>query len=160
MNVVIRGALASDLPGVLALYAQPDIDDGVVLPPGRAEALFHRIDSYPDYHIHIALKNDEIVGSFALLIMDNLGHSGSPSGVVEDVAVDPAWQGKGIGKAMMKHAMDVCVKAGCYKMTLSANVRREAAHRFYESLGFEKHGYSFLLDLQTLSAKRVERETH
>ena len=28
-------------------------------------------------------------------------------------------------------------------MALSSNLKREAAHAFYESLGFEKHGYSF-----------------
>ncbi len=147
MDIQIRRARKTDLPAVLTLYAQPEIDDGEVLTTGRAEALFRRIQRYPDYHIHVAEANGEIVGAFALLIMDNLGHMGAPSGVVEDVAVHPAWQGKGIGKAMMKNAGKKCAKAGCYKMTLSANLKRTTAHRFYESLGFRKHGYSFLLDL-------------
>jgi predicted GNAT family acetyltransferase len=36
-------------------------------------------------------------------------------------------------------------EAGCYKMALSSNVKRAAAHAFYESLGFERHGYSFVI---------------
>ena len=32
---------------------------------------------------------------------------------------------------------------GCYKLALSSGMPREAAHRFYESLGFRRHGYSF-----------------
>ena len=36
--------------------------------------------------------------------------------------------------------------AGCYKMALSSNLKREAAHRFYDSLGFGRHGYSFLIE--------------
>jgi GNAT superfamily N-acetyltransferase len=44
---------------------------------------------------------------------------------------------------MMRRAMDECRQAGCYKLALSSNLKREAAHRFYEGLGFEKHGYSF-----------------
>jgi predicted GNAT family acetyltransferase len=28
-------------------------------------------------------------------------------------------------------------------MALFSNVEREPAHAFYETLGFEKHGYSF-----------------
>lgn len=37
--------------------------------------------------------------------------------------------------------------AHCYKVTLSAYLKRDRAHRFYESLGFTKHGYSFLLEV-------------
>jgi hypothetical protein len=30
-----------------------------------------------------------------------------------------------------------------YPFVLSSNLSREQAHRFYEALGFEKHGYSY-----------------
>jgi GNAT superfamily N-acetyltransferase len=67
--------------------------------------------------------------------------------VVEDVAVAPSRQGQGIGRAMMAHAIEECRKAGCYKLALSSNVKRAAAHKFYESLGFERHGYSYAVFL-------------
>jgi GNAT superfamily N-acetyltransferase len=47
------------------------------------------------------------------------------------------------GKQMMQFAMEQCKQAGCYKLMLSSNLKREAAHKFYESLGFQRHGYSF-----------------
>jgi len=50
----------------------------------EAERLFDRMARYPDYSIHVAIRDDKIVGSFALLIMDNLVHQGAPSGVIED----------------------------------------------------------------------------
>lgn len=75
--------------------------------------------------------------------MANLGHWGTPSGVIEDVAVDPACQGQGIGRIMMDYALRLCRDKGCYKAVLSSNLRRERAHAFYESLGFERHGYSY-----------------
>lgn len=90
---------------------------------------------------------DRIVGTFELLIMDNLAHRGQPSGVVEDVVVDSGLQSKGIGRLMMAFAMEICRKKGCYKMTLSSNLKRERAHQFYESLGFKKHGYSYLVEI-------------
>jgi ribosomal protein S18 acetylase RimI-like enzyme len=71
---------------------------------------------------------------------------------VEDVAVLPRYQGRGIGRAMMRHAMSECRAAGCYKLTLSSNLKREAAHRFYDGLGFERHGYSFRVELEKRSA--------
>jgi len=48
---------------------------------------------------------------------------------------------------MMAHALEECRRAGCYKLALSSKVKRDGAHRFYESLGFERHGYSFAVFL-------------
>ena len=55
---------------------------------------------------------------------------------------------RGIGQAMMRfrHRARAADK-GCYKLVLSSNAKRERAHAFYESLGFERHGYSFRVDL-------------
>lgn len=143
-----RVANKSDLTEIMRLYAQPDIDDGKVLPQDAAENIFERISKYPDYKIYAAVYEGKIVGTFALLIMDNLGHMGTPSAIIEDVAVDPAFQRKGIGKAMMLHALDIAKKQGFYKAMLSSNLRRDLAHNFYDSLGFDRHGYSFRVDFQ------------
>jgi len=78
--------------------------------------------------------------------MDNLGHLGAPSAIIEDVAVDPALQGQGIGKEMMRYAIQLSAENGCYKVVLSSNLKRERAHAFYESLEFKHHGYSFRID--------------
>ena len=78
--------------------------------------------------------------------MDNLAHKGTPSGIVEDVAVKNEPHGQGIGKKMMQFAMQKCKEAGCYKLVLSSNQKRIEAHEFYESLGFERHGFSFRVD--------------
>ena len=145
--VQVRKASAADVPAVLGLYAQPDLDDGQVLPVDQAVALFERFGRYPDYTLYVAEQDGEIVGSFALLVMDNLGHLGAPSGIVEDVVVAPARQSSGIGATMMRFALACCRQKGCYKLVLSSNAKRTRAHAFYESLGFERHGYSFRIDL-------------
>jgi GNAT superfamily N-acetyltransferase len=146
--VLVRPASAADVAGVLALYAQPDLDDGSVLPIDQAVALFERFGRYPDYTLFVAEQDHAMVGSFALLVMDNLGHLGAPSGIVEDVVVAPARQSNGIGAAMMCFAMERCREKGCYKLVLSSNAKRVRAHAFYESLGFERHGYSFRINLE------------
>ena len=149
MSTVIREATEADLPGILALYAQPGVDDGAMLPLDQARALFARFKTYPDYRIYVAVDGDananQVVGTFAMAIMDNLGHLGAPSGLVEDVAVRPDQQGCGIGKQMMRFAMERARAARCYKLALSSNLKRDAAHAFYDSLGFQRHGYSFLV---------------
>ena len=151
-TISIRAADTGDLPGVLALYAQPDFDDGHVLPIHEAERLFARFSRYPDYTLYAAEQGGRIIGSFALLIMDNLGHLGAPSAIVEDVVVDPAHHGRGIGQAMMDFAVARARDKRCYKMVLSSNAKRERAHTFYEWLGFERHGYSFRLMLERVPA--------
>jgi len=148
MTVAVRRAAKGDLPAILALYAQPEIDDGSVLSVEDAERIYRSFASYPDYRLFVATDGGRIVGSYALLIMDNLGHLGARSAIIEAVVVDPAVQGTGVGKAMMRHALAEARAKGCYKAALSTNARRERAHAFYESLGFRRHGYSFLVDLE------------
>ena len=146
-KLLIRPAAAGDLEKVLALYAQPELDAGDVLPLETAKRLWQRFADYPDYTLYVAERAADIVGSFALLVMHNLGHLGAPSAIVEDVVVAPAFQRHGIGKAMMQFALDRCREKGCYKLMLSSNAKREDAHAFYESLGFVRHGFSFRIDL-------------
>jgi GNAT superfamily N-acetyltransferase len=147
MTTVIRKASKGDLQAILGLYADPELDDGRVVDVAEAERIFDRMARYPAYSVYVAEVDDQVVGTFALLIMDNLAHLGARSGVVEDVVVHYRWRGCGIGKQMMRFAMNQCARAGCYKLTLSSNLKREQAHAFYESLGFERHGYSFLVHL-------------
>jgi GNAT superfamily N-acetyltransferase len=142
----IRPATREDLPAILALYAGYEAE-GTRTDLARAERLFERMGRYPDYTVYVAVTQGVVCGTFELLIMDNLAHGGAPSGIVEDVFVEPAWQGQGIGRQMMQFAMDRCRDAGCYKLALSSNLIREGAHRFYEAIGFKKHGYSFVVPL-------------
>jgi GNAT superfamily N-acetyltransferase len=143
----IRKAIADDVPFILSLYAQKDIDNGHILSPEEAIEIFNKFRSYPNYSLYVAHIDDRVVGTFELLIMDNLAHQGQPSGIVEDVVVDSNFRSKGIGKKMMYFAIEICRRHGCYKLTLSSSLHRDGAHRFYESLGFKKHGYSFLVEL-------------
>ena len=146
MNLNIRIATIADVPSILHIYAEA-LDNHKVLSAEEAQKIFIKQSQYPDYHVFIAEYNQRAVGTFALLVMENMAHMGTPSAVVEDVGVLPGLQGQGIGKKMMEYALQYAKEKGCYKMSLSSNLRREQAHQFYESLGFKKHGFSFLMEL-------------
>jgi len=145
-SVEIRVATGADVPDLLRAYRDSGIDAGEAFTLDEARAQFLRLAAYPSYRIFIALAEGVFAGTYALIILDNLAKRGTPAGVVEDVAVLPDFQGKGIGKAMMAHAREECRRAGCYKMTLSSNLKRTEAHAFYDALGFERHGYSFRVE--------------
>lgn len=148
MNITIRQAQAADIPAVLAIYAQPGMDDGRVLSDDAAQRVFAEFARYPNYRLFVACDeaSGRVVGSYALLVMHNLAHCGTPSAIAEDVVVQPDCQGQGVGRRMMAHAVEQARQAGCYKLALSSNRKRQAAHAFYESLGFAQHGLSFVIE--------------
>jgi GNAT superfamily N-acetyltransferase len=138
-----REATRADLGDVLRLYALTMTEGGRACTLAEAERIFERMARYPSYRLWVAVAGDRVVGTYTLLVMDNLAHGGTPSAVIEAVVVDPDRQGRGIGRMMMRHALAQARAAGCYKAALSSNLKREAAHAFYDSLGFERHGVSF-----------------
>ncbi len=144
-TVSIREASSADLDALLGLYALLEFGSAQSLSLEAAGVRFKRYLEYPNYRIYVAELGEAIVGTFALIIVDSVAHSGKPFGVVEDVVVSQDWQSRGIGKLMMKFAMSRCKEFGCYKLALSSHLKRPEAHAFYESLGFEKHGFSFLI---------------
>jgi ribosomal protein S18 acetylase RimI-like enzyme len=146
MEITIRKATESDLESILNIYIESGLDKEI-LPLDKAKKIFNKFIQYPDYQLFVSEFDNKIIGTFALLIMDNLGHLGIPSAVLEDIGISTKLQGKGIGKKMMEYAMQYAKEKGCYKMTLSSNLKRESAHAFYDSLGFKRHGYSFLIEL-------------
>ena len=101
MEIQIRKVEEDDLPQTLDLYAQLDMDNGEVVPLDSARKLFNKLKKYPEYAIFVATSKGETVGTFSLLIMDNLVHGGAPSGIVEALVVTPKYRGIGIGKKMM-----------------------------------------------------------
>jgi GNAT superfamily N-acetyltransferase len=169
MSLKIREATEDDLPAVLALYAQPSMDNGPVLTLAEASGLLAQFRHYPSYRLWVACRDQTdsgkdntsnsnsdshtspstlaVVGTYALLIMHNLAHRGTPSAIVEDVVVREDLQGRGIGQQMMQHAQSQARAAGCYKLVLSSNQKRESAHAFYASLGFQRHGFSFVIGI-------------
>jgi GNAT superfamily N-acetyltransferase len=141
----IRPAQKDDISAILALYYEINASNDQPLTLSVAESIFQRMQQYPDYKVYIGIIEDKVIATFALLIMDNLAHNGAPSGIVEDVVMHPRYQNQCIGKRMMQQAMAICKEAKCYKMVFSSNAQRKRAHEFYRKLGFEQHGYSFMV---------------
>lgn len=139
MTVHIREVQDQYLPALVDLSRQLSGGGSPQLTVDQARSRLRRISAYPNFTIYVATLGDAVVGTFALLLMGNIGNGGCPSGVVEDVVVGAEHRGQGIGQLMMNHTLELCSRAACYKLTLSSNLQREAAHGFYESLGFVKH---------------------
>jgi ribosomal protein S18 acetylase RimI-like enzyme len=57
--------------------------------------------------------------------------------IIEDVIVDENMRRRGIGEALVRHAIKVAREAGANGVSLSSNPGREAANQLYQSMGFE-----------------------
>ena len=147
MNLTIRIAHAADVASLLSLYKLLEVVTEPAVPLEEALACFRDLESNPHHRLYVAELDASVVGTFSLIFIPGLSHSARDSCVIEDVVVASELQGAGIGKQMMRFAMAASVARHCYKLVLSSHVRRERAHRFYEGLGFRKHGYSYLMDL-------------
>eukprot|EP01054_Gregarina_sp_Poly1_P008899 Gregarina_sp_Poly_1__8898@NODE_537_length_7626_cov_271_043524_g424_i0_p3_GENE_NODE_537_length_7626_cov_271_043524_g424_i0NODE_537_length_7626_cov_271_043524_g424_i0_p3_ORF_typecomplete_len150_score21_82Acetyltransf_1/PF00583_25/1_1e15Acetyltransf_10/PF13673_7/3_4e14Acetyltransf_7/PF13508_7/2_1e11Acetyltransf_9/PF13527_7/2_6e07Acetyltransf_4/PF13420_7/4_1e07PanZ/PF12568_8/1_1e06FR47/PF08445_10/1_9e05GNAT_acetyltran/PF12746_7/3_1e05Acetyltransf_8/PF13523_6/0_00044Acetyltransf_CG/PF14542_6/0_0026Ac len=56
---------------------------------------------------------------------------------IEDVVVDSAFRGRGVGRALVRQGCAEAWLAGATKICLTSNVKRKEAHSLYLSEGFE-----------------------
>ncbi len=78
---------------------------------------------------------DAIVGSMTLAVFR------IPTGVrawIEDVVVDTAARGQGVGEALNRKALAIAGDRGARTVDLTSRPSREAANRLYQRIGFVK----------------------
>lgn len=92
----------------------------------------------------VALVDGRVVGTASLLIEPKFIHNGGVTGHVEDVAVHPECQGRGIGVLLVERVLEESRKEGCYKVILDCS---EKVMPFYEKLGFHKWERTMRIDL-------------
>ena len=56
---------------------------------------------------------------------------------VDDICVDEAARGKGIGRQLMEHARSYAIENGCHNLTLHVWEGNPAAQAFYASMGMK-----------------------
>ncbi|MDR3599260.1 MAG: GNAT family N-acetyltransferase [Desulfosporosinus sp.] len=143
--MLIRPAVETDLPEVIELLKGMDGDDGIDL--GEAQTIWRKITDYPYYKIFVVEDNKRMIGTCSLIMIDNLGHKGAKLAVAESMIINPDYRGRGLGSKLMQFVMAKAKEENCYKLMLSSNKKRVEAHRFYEQLGFQQHGISFMIEV-------------
>lgn len=102
-------------------------------PPSPAE-LSAIVDS-PATSLLVARDGEAVVGTLTLAVFR------IPTGVrawIEDVVVDGAARGRGVGEALTLEALAIARAAGARSVELTSRPTREAANRLYRRLGFEE----------------------
>ncbi|MFC1948578.1 GNAT family N-acetyltransferase [Chloroflexota bacterium] len=146
---VIRPARESDIPRILELYRQLSLSAEPEQEPSldNYRQVFNEISAFSGYELVVAEEQGEVIGTLVLLIVPNLSHNALPWAIVENMAVDERRRRQGTGKLLMDYAIARAREVGCYKIQLLSNKKRDEAHQFYRTLGFEAsaHGFRFYL---------------
>ncbi len=102
-------------------------------PPPGADGLAEIVAS-PASDLLVARDDDgTVLGSLTLVVFR------IPTGVrawIEDVVVDDAARGKGVGAALNEAALRIAAERGARTVDLTSRPSREAANRLYQRLGF------------------------
>jgi GNAT superfamily N-acetyltransferase len=77
-----------------------------------------------------------------LSIKNSLWQAG-PLAHVDELVVDGAYRGGGIGTRLLEELTSLARRGGCHRIELDSAHRRDAAHRFYERDGFANRAYVF-----------------
>ncbi len=151
MDLTYREAREADLPFLDALIAADEVAAArdPVLPDNDAQQLeaMRAIAADPNHELWIVELGNAPVASFHLSYLPGVSRKGAWRGQIESVRVMPELRGKGVGEAMMRWAIARCEERGCGVVQLTSDMRRPAAHRFYERLGFEASHAGFKLKL-------------
>ena len=86
-------------------------------------------------NLFVAKEGKKVWGMLSLVLFP------IPTGTkawVEDVVVDSSARGKGIGKALMNHALKKVREKRGKSIDLTSRPSRETANKLYQSLGYQK----------------------
>lgn len=132
----LRPAQPRDVPAIV----------GLICELAEFEHLTHLLQVTPDsLHPHLFGPNPAAEASvaeaggdvvaFALCFTNFSTFLGKPGLYLEDLYVQPAWRGKGIGKAMLRRLADLACQRGCGRFEWSVLDWNSNAIAFYEGMG-------------------------
>jgi ribosomal protein S18 acetylase RimI-like enzyme len=119
----VHSALARLLPQLNAELPVPTME--------RVQALV----ADPAVTLLLALDGKEIVGTTTVIVYT------TPFWIkarLDEVVVDKAARGRGVGEALVRAALDAAREKGVQVVELQSGVQREAANRLYPRMGFQR----------------------
>ena len=135
----IRRAEPNDCDAIYEMFTSPQVYEGTLqLPYPTREYWRKRIAECEGCYNLVAVSGEHVIGMLGVDTFPNVprrrhvGHIG--------ISVSEAWQGKGVGKALMQFAENLARDRGYKKISMHA---RKNAIGFYEKMGYKRVGDEF-----------------
>src|SRR5437667_2119066 len=139
----IRDAELDDAAELAALMCEL----GYETKPTEMETRLKLILSNPAYKTFVAVMDGRVCGMIGTLAYSSYEHD-DPSGRILALVTLTASRRRGIGRALIATAEKDFAQRRIMRVALDARFTREDAHKFYESLGYERNGWRFVKQLQ------------
>ncbi len=103
--------------------------------PARVKRYLKWLIKHADGGFFVAFDGKRPVGF--IVVQPDCRFQGEQIPEIHELVVDPAYQGRGIGKLLMETALNHLKEKGFTKVALWVGEKNEDARRFYERLGFK-----------------------
>lgn len=117
---------------VMGLYEPFARAAAASIQPQLADASIARLDD-PQYDALVVVVDNRVVARAALMTSGEVG-------LIEQVHVLQNYRGRGIGRAVVEAAIDLCARAQFKHVVLTVEQTNDVAMKLYASLGFTKLG--------------------
>jgi GNAT superfamily N-acetyltransferase len=147
-NIAIRPATPDDNPTILALLRELAAYEGKLDSVQINESLLaeHAFGEHKCIELRLGLLDNQAV-AYAIFFPHFASYGGRPWLYLEDLYVQPAARGHGIGRAMMAHLAALTLERSWAGMAWGVLDWNEPAFAFYQALGAVKSNGHVTMDL-------------
>jgi ribosomal protein S18 acetylase RimI-like enzyme len=138
----IRNAELNDTPELAVLMCEL----GYETRRTEMETRLKLILSNPAYKTFVAIMDGCVCGMIGTLTYPSYEHNDA-SGRIVALVTSGTLRRRGIGRALIATAEKDFAQKGIRRVALDTRLTREGAHKFYESLGYERNGWRFVKQL-------------
>jgi len=142
VDLIIRYAQ----PGDAAALAQLMCELGYETTKSEMQMRLQRIATDERCRTFVAVCDGNVCGMIGTLTYPSIEHN-DPSGRIVALVILRTMRRRGIGRALLATAEEDFAQRGIRRIGLNTQLAREDAHKFYESLGYERNGWRFVKQL-------------
>jgi len=141
-ELTIRAAEMNDA----AVLAQLMCELGYKTTESEMQMRMERIAADERYRTFVAARDGKVCGMIGTLTNPSYEHN-DHGGRILALATLKTMRRHGIGRALIATAEKDFVQRGIRRVALYTRFAREDAHKFYESLGYDRNGWRFVKQL-------------
>src|SRR5262249_54056673 len=94
----------------------------------------------------VAIMDGRVCGMIGTFTYASYEHNDPGARILALVTLSTARR-RGIGRALIAAAEEDLAQRGITRVSLNTSLARKGAHKFYESLGYERNGWRFMKQL-------------
>ena len=142
LNLTIRVAELNDAAALAQLMGEL----GYATTESEMQRRMKKISTDERYRTFVAVLDGRVCGMIGTRTSLSYEHN-DPGGRILAIAILGRMRRRGIGRRLIATAEKDFALRGIRRVALNTQLAREDAHKFYESLGYERNGWRFVKQL-------------